>query len=346
MNDATATSRSNAAAGTGAPAVDPTATRLAGEFVHTSPLIACRFDPTGTYAFASSEDNSVQRWAVADGKQASLKAHDSWVRTIAFTPDGQVVLTGGSDGRLIWWPVAGEAPQPIRTLEAHRGWIRAAAVSPDGTQVATGGNDRVVRIWNTADGSPVRELPGHELDVYSVQYHPTGQFLLTGDLMGKVHQWNTADGTLVRTFDAAELHSYNGGQGVHFGGVRTIAFRHDTAAVAFGGLFNASNPLGAVHDPLVLAYDWDSLQKQHTHGAGDLKGVAWRVVSHPAGYWIAASGGTGGGWLLFWKTDNDQLLHKFQLPNIVRDLDIHPDGVRLLTAHHDMRCRVSTMAPA
>ena len=55
----------------------------------------------------------------------------------------------------------------------------------------SGGNDRVVKIWNTADGKPVPELKGHELEV--------------------------------RKFDGKDLHTYNSGQHVHFGGVRSLA---------------------------------------------------------------------------------------------------------------------------
>ena len=63
---------------------DPTKTHQAQELKHTSPLIGCRFDPTGTYLFAGAQDNSVVRWRLADGKKAEFKGHVSWVRGLAF----------------------------------------------------------------------------------------------------------------------------------------------------------------------------------------------------------------------------------------------------------------------
>src|SRR5690606_27373888 len=88
------------------PAVDPAKAWLAQDLVHDKPLICGRFDPTGAFAFAGSEDRTVRRWELATGKQVALAAHESWVHALAFTPDGQTLLTAGGDGRLIWWPAA------------------------------------------------------------------------------------------------------------------------------------------------------------------------------------------------------------------------------------------------
>ena len=139
-------------------------------------------DPTGRFAFAGSQDYSVWRFDVESGAKTQLADADAWVRGIAFDRDGTTLVTGGYDGRLIWWPVGGEKPKPIRTIDAHQGWIRAIAVSPDGTLLASGGNDLVVRLWNMLDGKLIREMAGHESHIYNVQFHPDGSQLATGDL--------------------------------------------------------------------------------------------------------------------------------------------------------------------
>jgi len=36
-------------------------------------------------------------------------AHDSWIRGIAFSKDGQTVITSGYDDTLIWWPAAADS---------------------------------------------------------------------------------------------------------------------------------------------------------------------------------------------------------------------------------------------
>ena len=324
---------------------DPVQSHVAVQWPHTSPLIACRFDRKGRFVFASAEDNSVQRWDLASGNNVGYAAHDSWVFAIAFSQDGETVITGGGDGRLIWWSTATDKPEPIRKLDAHRGWIRSTSVSPNGQWIASGGNDNVLRIWNVADGALVRELSGHPGNIYSLLFHPDGQFLMSGDLKGEVRQWEVNTGALVRTFDAKTLSSTNAaGQGVDFGGVRSLGISVDKQHLACGGTHNASNPLGAVHDPIVLLFDWNSQKLLQSHVAADLKGSVWRSVFHRDGYLIGANGGSSGGQLLFWKADQAKEFHRFGLPSILRDMDLHPDGMQIATSHHDRHVRITRMA--
>jgi WD40 repeat protein len=324
----------------------PQQAHVVAQWAHDRPLISCRFDPLDRYVFAGSEDNSVLRWTLADGQKTTLAAHESWVRALAFSQDGAFTITGGCDGRLIWWNTADEQPQPVRTLEAHHGWIRALSVSPDGQWLASGGNDLVVRIWNVADGTLAHELPGHESHIYSVAFHPQAHYLLTGDLKGGLQQWDTSTWQPVRSFDAKALHSYNGGQQVDFGGVRAIAVSPDGKYLTAGGLHKASNPLGAVHEPLVLLFEWESQTLAESHIAeGITGGVIWRSCYLADGSLMSVSGGSSGGFLLFWKPDNAKDFHRFQLPNIARDMDLHPDGLRVATAHHDRHIRITRLAP-
>src|SRR5436190_10649829 len=112
-------------------AADPAQTHVAKTFAHGSPWISCRFDPQGRFAFGGAEDNRVWRFNLADGAKTELAGHESWVHALAFHPDGETLITGGYDGRLIWWQTAAEKPVPVRTVKAHNRWIRAVAVSPD-----------------------------------------------------------------------------------------------------------------------------------------------------------------------------------------------------------------------
>ena len=148
--------------------------------------------------------------------------------------------------------------------------------------IATCGNDNLVKLWNAADGTPLQTLAGHAANVFSVLFHPNGQWLLSGDLLGQVHQWEVVHGKLMRTFDAKELHTYEEGQAVHYGGVRSMALSPDGKSLACSGLHKATNPLGAVQDPLVMEFDWESAKPRISH-APDAKSIAWHIVYHPDG---------------------------------------------------------------
>jgi WD40 repeat protein len=324
---------------------NPQQTRIVQQWAHSAPLIACRFDPSGEYVFASTEDSAVQRWRTADGRKVSYPAaHDSWVGALAFVDGGKTLVTGGYDGRMMWWPVRDDKPRPLRSIDAHAGWVRTLAVSPDGKWIASGGNDNLVKVWSAADGTLVRELRGHASHVYNTLFHPGGT-LLSGDLMAELRQWDVPAGRTVRTFDAKALHTYEPGQRVNYGGVRTMALTADGLDLVAGGLFRASNPLGAVNESLVLRFLWSNQKQLRQHVMPGVPGLVWRVIAHPEGFLIGGCGGTSGGFVTFWKGDADNDFFRFQLPAFVRDLDLHPDGLRLAAAQADKQLRILTMAP-
>lgn len=324
---------------------DPKQAHVAATWKHDSPLIACRFDPQARYVFAAAQDQTIQRFDVTTGNKVALKAHDSWLRAIGFSPDGATTYTGGYDGRLVWWPTAAEAPAAARTVDAHAGWIRALSVSPDGKRIATAGNDHLVKIWNAEDGSLVSTFTGHDRHVYSVLFHPGGEWLLSGDLRGVVKQWETATGKLVREFDAKDLYTPNPGQGAEYGGVRSLALSPDGKHLACGGLYKGENPFGAVQEPLVVVFEWESTNKVQSHTAnGGLKGIIWNAQYHPDGYLIGGCGGSGGGHLLFWKLDAANEFHRFTLPNTVLDMHLSHDGLQVATAHYDRQLRITRLS--
>lgn len=332
--------------------IDPAQTRILADWEAPSPPLACRFDPTGRFVLTSLMDFSIHRWQADTGQHIPLAAHDSWCRALGFSPDGATLYSGGYDGRLIWWPLASESPQPTRTLDAHKGWIRGLAVSPNGSWIATAGNDNAARVWDAAGGTLIAAL-AHDTQVHSVVFHPQGQSLFTGDLKGKVREWNLAPlangepATELRSFDAAPLYLYFGGQGVDFGGVRALCVSPDGAWLIAAGTTEASNPLGAVHKPLAMRFNLQTGEKSHAHRSkDDINGVMWGVAFHPGtGQLIGVTGGGSGGKLLFFSADAVNETVKIDLPNLARDLDLANDGQRLVTAHHDKHVRVWTMAP-
>jgi len=322
---------------------DPKLAHVAQEFSAEAPLMACRFDPGGARVFASGEDRLIYRWDLEGGKKITLAGHDSWVFDLAITADGKTLISAGGDDQLIWWPVADETPQPLRKVKAHEGWIRSITLSPDGKLLASGGNDRIARLWNVADGSKAGEFIGPGRDIYSVAFHPGGQFLLAGDLDGKVHQWEIATGKLIRTIDAGPLHSFNEGQQVHYGGVRALAFKADGKTLVAGGLHQATNPLGNIQQPIVIRFDWETGKALRNHVAeGVTNERIWGLIEHNEGFLIGCLGGAKG-FLTFWKEDGEKPLHHFALPNTARSMSLHPDTLRVATAHFDKKLRITKL---
>jgi WD40 repeat protein len=324
------------------PKVDPTKTHIVLEHKHERPLTACRFDPQGKYIFFGAEDNLVHRFDLTAETVTPLAAHDSWVRALGCSPNGDVFYSGGYDGRLVWWPAGAEQPQPIRVVEAHQGWIRALSVSPDGRQIATCGNDKLVKLWDAAEGKLISALAGHASHVYYVAFHPGGQTFVTCDLKGVLKEWDVASVDLKRDLSpAASLYKYDTTFRADIGGARCLAFRSDGNQLAVSGITNVTNAFAGIGEVAILLVDLaDGKLALQLEATEKIRGTAWGAAHHPEGFWIGLSGGGGGGRLYFWKGDAPHEFFKLKLNSDGRDLSLSPDKTRIAVAHSDKSLRL------
>ena len=93
-------------------------------YVETVPLA---FSPDGTRFFAASGTNACL-WDTATGRLLrEFRGHTERIRTVAFSPDGRVVLTGAADGTAILWDTATGQPQAAGV--SNEAWSRGPATS-------------------------------------------------------------------------------------------------------------------------------------------------------------------------------------------------------------------------
>ncbi|GEM_PF-2309138 len=101
-------------------------------------------------------------WNAASGEETSVSGHEYGVNCLAWSPNGQRLVTGSNDSTLILWDAAsGEA---LRTFEGHVSWVRAVAFSPDGQTLASiaqpppNNNTMTIILWDAASGQPLQTL--------------------------------------------------------------------------------------------------------------------------------------------------------------------------------------------
>jgi hypothetical protein len=107
----------------------------------------------------------------------SLNGHSDYVNFIAFSSNGQFILTSSSDHTVrVWDSTTGVE---LHTLEGHSETVNSAAFSPKGEFITSGSSDGTVRVWDAQTGSQLHILEGHSDWVFSVAFSPDGSHIIS-----------------------------------------------------------------------------------------------------------------------------------------------------------------------
>jgi WD40 repeat protein len=172
-------------------------------------FIAAAFSPDSRLIAVSEDNGTVRLWDARTGETAgALQGVQEQVLTLAFSPDGKTLATGGMGGRdgitVRLWNLATE--QQIGRLGDYFGPINALAFSPDGRLLVTGDGAGELRWWNMDSlqeiagpiyGPPSprrgrRPMRAHPGGILALTFAPNGKWLATGGVDSRVRVWRVA----------------------------------------------------------------------------------------------------------------------------------------------------------
>jgi WD40 repeat protein len=118
--------------------------------------------------------------------------HQDFVQAVAFSPDGNTVLTGSRDNTAQLWDA--RSGKPFSAPLQHRSPVQAIAFSPDGSTVLTGSRDNTARLWDARSGKPLAVPLHHRDSVVAVAFSPDGRTVLTGSEDNTARLWDARSG--------------------------------------------------------------------------------------------------------------------------------------------------------
>ncbi|MDF2440632.1 MAG: hypothetical protein JWN98_1616, partial [Abditibacteriota bacterium] len=277
-------------------------------------------------------------------------AHAGGVRTLAWSPDGKTLASGGADKAVKLWSLP--AGTLKTTLPFHSGEVRSIAWSPDGSTLASGSADHVVRLWNAQNDTLRKALAPHTGEVRAVVFSPDGSTLASGSADKTVKLWSVDSGVAKLTFNLPSA-------------VDALAWSFDAALLAVaiserrtgiaseGELRLVDAATGAVHSKSTLisraesvAFSPDNRTWASTDGTypvalrdrntpvlrvldGWRRGAAAMALSFsPDGKWIV-SGGSDKIVLISEVASADVGRELPPLPGVIQALAFSPDGFAL-----------------
>ncbi len=244
-----------------------------------------------------------------------LRGHPSLLQSVDFDPDGELLVTAGSEGLVLIWDVmSGEV---LRQLVGHdpTQLVNRAEFSPDGGRIATASDDTTIILWDAESGEQLDVLEEHTAWVQSVEYSSDGDRLISSGGDHTAIIWNVERGEPVQILSG------------HNGFLWDAALSHDGLLAA-----TASNDATAIV--------WDLTTGEALYTLAGHNAAVFNVDFSPDDQILASSGGDTN--ILLWDLRSGEMIGEPLAGHAtgVVSVSFSPDGQQLVSSGADSTVRV------
>lgn len=285
----------------------------------------------------------------------TLDRHVTLAYAIAYSPEGDLLATGGIDRVVRLWDLkTGEERQ---AFDGHRGTVHCLAFTPDGKTLASGSLDKMVRLWDVKTGRERAVLKDHGESVAALAFAPDGKTLASASYDKTIRLWDVATGQrraiLDRHKDRVQAVAYSpDGQTLASGGDDKVVCLWDAATGELRHSLTHEGPISAVAfspDSLLLAVGLEN--QRHAVKFGEIRfwdpkaGSERGTIAQGHTFMVTSLGFLPGGeqlaaaskdWTVkLWNASSLANEGTIQHANPVWSLALSPDGKAIATTSGD-----------
>ena len=193
-----------------------------------SPVRGVAMSADGRRAATYGDDHALRIWGTDDGiETAVLRGHGSRIASLAMSPDGRLVVSGGGyrdpsdhDYSVRLWDA--ETGETVLVLRGHQHSVDAAGISEDARRIVSGSSDGEVLLWDAESGELLARCAGHDGNVSGVALDADGSRACSVSEDGSLRVWSGTSGALVAVLRG------------HGGWVSAVAVSSDGATAVTG----------------------------------------------------------------------------------------------------------------